>query len=100
MTETRLLIALWWRFLVLTATRFTVMPVLAGWAWLLGNEDVSSSVMRTWRIVAETPPPWAIIGQAPDAGGRGDEPSRDGADAKGPARTEETPRTGSGARRD
>ena len=100
MTGTRLLMVLWWRFVVLTTIRFTVMPVLAGGAWLLGNEHVSASVMRTWRIVAETPPPWAVIGRAPETGGPDDEPGRDRPDAAAPARTGETPRPDGDARRD
>ena len=97
---TRLLIALWWRFLVLTATRFTVMPVLATWAWLQGNEEMSVSVTRTWRIVAETPPPWALIAQPPETGGTGAEPCADGAGTEPGARTDGTPRPDPGKRRD
>ena len=97
---TWLLIALWWRFLVLTATRFTVMPVLATWAWLQGNEDVSVSVTRTWRIVAETPPPWAVIAQPPETGGTDAEQGADGPGTEPRPRTDGTPRTDPGERRD
>ena len=47
-------------FIVLTAIRFMVMPVLALLAWISGSAPARQKTARTWETLATTRPPWLM----------------------------------------